>query len=150
MGTFVNTDWEIFVSTFSDRLKKLRGEMKQAEFARKIGLAQNSYNRYEAGERVPDIDILSQMASRLGVSTDWLLGREDGKDAIPPVIPFSEKVSENHDPRTDYCPACVQKDKTIARQAESIVNLTRSLAIIVGRTKNVKTRQPACGGQVDG
>ena len=143
MGTFVNTDWEIFVSTFSDRLKTLRGEMKQAEFARRIGLAQNSYNRYEAGERVPDIDILSQMASRLGVSTDWLLGFEDGKGTVPPVLPLPENISENHDPNTAYCSACVRKDKTIASQAESIVNLTRSLTEIVGRKETAKKRRQA-------
>ena len=117
--------------------------MKQAEFARRIGLAQNSYNRYEAGERVPDIDILSQMASRLGVSTDWLLGLGDGRGTVPPILPLPEKISENHDSNTAYCSACVRKDKTIASQAESIVNLTRSLTEIVGRKETAKKRRQA-------
>jgi len=32
-----------------------------------------------------------------------------------------------------YCPACGQKDVTIACQAESIVNLTRSLTALAGQ-----------------
>lgn len=129
------------MSIFSDRLKSLRGSLKQAEFARKIGLAQNSYNRYESGERVPDIEILSQMASHLGVSSDWLLGL-DNAEAMPfSVYPLTEKVAEHRDPETVYCPACNQKDKTIASQAESIANLTRSLAMITGQRDDVAKRR---------
>lgn len=127
LGNIVNTDWELFfVSTFSDKLKKLRGALTQAEFARRIGLAQNSYHRYESGERIPDIDVLSKLASRLNVSTDWLLGLEDNEE-IPSTMVLAQAASEHHDPTEIYCPSCGQKDKTIASQAESIVNLTRSL-----------------------
>ena len=61
LGKTVNTIWEFFqgafLSVFSDRLKTLRGELKQAEFARKVGIAQNTYSRYESGERIPDIEV---------------------------------------------------------------------------------------------
>lgn len=117
---------------FPARLKMLRGDAKQAVFARKLGIPQNSYHRYEAGERVPDIDILSQMASRLGVSADWLLGREGKTDEPAAARPFPEKVAEHADDAGAYGASQDQKDKTIANQAESIVNLTRSLAKIVG------------------
>jgi transcriptional regulator with XRE-family HTH domain len=123
-----------FVSTFSDKLKKLRGSLTQAEFARRVGLAQNSYHRYESGERIPDIDVLSKLASRLNVSTDWLLGLEDG-EGIPPTVAMPNAVFEHHDPNDAYCPACGQKDKTIASQAESIVNLTRSLDALTHEKK---------------
>jgi transcriptional regulator with XRE-family HTH domain len=120
----------MFVSTFSERLKALRGEMKQAEFARKVGLAQNSYNRYESGERVPDIAVLSQLASRLGVSTDWLLGLDE---AAAPKTTLPDRVAESRASGYTYCSACEQKDKTIASQAESIASLTLSLAKVVGQ-----------------
>ena len=116
--------------------------MKQAEFARKIGIAQNSYNRYESGERVPDITVLSQLASRLRVSTDWLLGLSD-KTNTPSAAPSVAQVAE---PSTvDYasCSACNQKDQTIANQAESIVNLSRSLSEIVNSHRPVaKSKAP--------
>jgi len=112
--------------------------MKQAEFARKLGIAQNSYHRYESGERVPDINVLSQMASKLGVSADWLLGRGDVKDGMSAGYPEPGRVAEAQDTGSAYCPACGGKDKTIANQAESIVNLTRSLDKIVGKKRSAQ------------
>ncbi len=133
MGKTVNTIWEFFqgafLSVFSDRLKTLRGELKQAEFARKVGIAQNTYSRYESGERIPDIEVLVRLAARLGVSTDWLLGL-DNKDAVPAAAALPDQDAKPREPVTAYCPACGQKDVTIASQAESIVNLTRSLATL--------------------
>ena len=119
------------MSLFSDRLKTLRGELKQAEFARKVGIAQNTYSRYESGERIPDIEVLVRLAARLGVSTDWLLGL-DSKDAVPATAALPDQDTKSRAPvAAAYCPVCGQKDVTIACQAESIVNLTRSLAAIV-------------------
>ena len=119
-----------FLSVFSDRLRTLRGELKQAEFARKVGLAQNTYNRYESGERIPDIEVLVRLAARLGVSTDWLLGL-DSEDAISTTAALPDQNAKPCEPvAAAYCPACGQKDVTIASQAESIVNLTRSLATL--------------------
>ncbi|MDD4020016.1 MAG: helix-turn-helix transcriptional regulator, partial [Kiritimatiellae bacterium] len=109
-----------------------RGGLKQAEFARKVGLAQNSYNRYESGERIPDIDVLTRLAARLSVSTDWLLGL-DGGNAAPATVSLPDQVAEPHNPGAAYCPACGRKDRTIANQAESIVNLTRSITALAGR-----------------
>lgn len=130
--------------------------MKQAEFARRIGLPQNSYNRYESGERVPDIDVLSQMASRLNVSSDWLLGLDDDRPAperrekTPPArsVPPSREIPETriHEAASPYCPFCGSKDQTIASQAESIASLTRSLADIVTRFAPGKPARKPVGG----
>ena len=131
------------MSLFSTRLKTLRGDAKQAEFARRFGLPQNSYSRYESGERVPDIDTLSQMASSLNVSSDWLLGLADDRPAperrekTPPAssVPPSREIPETqiHEAASPFCPFCGRKHQAIASQAESIANLTRSLAEIVSR-----------------
>jgi len=133
---------------FSDRLRTLRGELKQAEFARRVGIAQNTYSRYESGERIPDIEVLVRLAARLGVSADWLLGL-DSKDAVPAVVALPDQAEKSRAPvATAYCPACGQKDVTIASQAESIVNLTRSLTALAGQKKafssNVTHRSMFC------
>ncbi len=136
LGKTVNAKWEAFqgafLSVFSDRLRTLRGELKQAEFARKVGIAQNTYSRYESGERIPDIEVLARLAARLDVSADWLLGL-DNKDAVPAAAALPDQDAKPREPVAAACPACGQKDVTIACQAESIVNLTRSLAMIVRR-----------------
>ena len=102
---------KVFLSLFSTRLKTLRGDAKQAEFARRIGLPQNSYSRYESGERVPDIDTLSQMASSLNVSSDWLLGLA------------GDRTSRRHRVKTPHANST----------PPPIASLTRSLAELVVR-----------------
>ncbi|MCL2565605.1 MAG: helix-turn-helix domain-containing protein [Defluviitaleaceae bacterium] len=59
---------------FKERFYKLRGEISQAEFADKIGIARATVGLYENGERIPDALVLKQIAEKCGVSADWLLG----------------------------------------------------------------------------
>lgn len=69
---------ERFSESLSVALRKARGERSQAEFARFLGFEhQATYQRYEQG-RIPDADILYQMANRLGVTMEELLA--GGKD----------------------------------------------------------------------
>lgn len=65
-----------FVKIFSERLKGLRGDRKKAEFARFLGVSSpQTYQNYEAG-RIPEPEILINIADKCGVTVDWLFGRE--------------------------------------------------------------------------
>lgn len=59
---------------FGERLRKARGSDSQASFARKLGISQVAYSRYELGQREPGLDCLYQIGIITGVSADWLLG----------------------------------------------------------------------------
>ena len=59
---------------FGERLRKARGSDSQAVFARKLGISQVAYSRYELGQREPGLDCLYQIGIITGVSADWLLG----------------------------------------------------------------------------
>ena len=62
--------------TLGDRLKyslEIRN-MKQTEFAEKIGVTATTVHRYINDERIPNADAVIQMCRVLGVSADWLLG----------------------------------------------------------------------------
>lgn len=59
---------------FHERIKKLRGNMSQAEFATKVGISKPSVGAYETGTRIPDILVLKRIAEVYGVSSDYLLG----------------------------------------------------------------------------
>ena len=107
---------------FCQRVKSLRGTTSQVVFASKIGVSQNSYSRYESGERIPGIDVLAQIARTFGVSADWLLGigthAETSAGNIPPR---GSCVSEGVD--------CADlKDATISKQAESILVQANSIS----------------------
>lgn len=58
------------------RLKQLRlgFGIDQAAMARLMGVAPVEWGGWEAGEALPSSDATAAIASRLGLSTDWLRG----------------------------------------------------------------------------
>jgi transcriptional regulator with XRE-family HTH domain len=74
------------------RLKALRGELSQPDFAKKLGIPWRSYHRYEAGERVPPLEVLNRMVELRGSSVEWILTGHNAegsavetKGAAPPL-----------------------------------------------------------------
>lgn len=70
------------MSVFSDRLRIARENSgySQKEFAIKVNIAPNTYNGYETGNRMPNLEVVTLLADSLGVSVDYLLGRTDIKN----------------------------------------------------------------------
>jgi len=56
-----------------ERIKQLRGDISQKEFAKKIGLSLMGYQRYEYGERVPHPHTLTKIAKFGDTTVDWIL-----------------------------------------------------------------------------
>lgn len=67
------------MSAFSDRLVELRNgrSLSQKEAAKEFGVVVRAYQRYEYGEREPQLSVLVRMADFYGVSLDYLAGRTD-------------------------------------------------------------------------
>ncbi|MBE5748110.1 MAG: helix-turn-helix transcriptional regulator [Clostridia bacterium] len=61
------------------RIKYLReaNDMKQKELAAILQLSPSTINKYEKGERIPEIKHLIKIADFFDVSTDFLLGRKE-------------------------------------------------------------------------
>ncbi len=61
---------------FGSRLKALREQsnIKQGQFADKIGIVRQSMSNYESGKHCPDVEVLKRMANCLDCSVDYLLG----------------------------------------------------------------------------
>ena len=67
---------------FFSRLKELLGNKSESEFARMIGVRQQTLNNYMNG-REPPARFVHDVCAKLGVSADWLLGlREKGGAAV--------------------------------------------------------------------
>jgi len=60
-------DKEVFL-----RLKKIRGDLSQKEFAKVLGINQGTVCKYESG-RLPDAITLNKIAEYGGVTVEWLL-----------------------------------------------------------------------------
>ena len=67
------------MSAFSERLVELRSSrgLSQKEVAGKFGVVTRAYQRYEYGEREPQLSTLIRIADFYGVSLDYLAGRSD-------------------------------------------------------------------------
>lgn len=59
---------------FAANLRRLRGELSQAAFARILGISQPRYANYESGKREPDLITLCRIAAITTGSVDELLG----------------------------------------------------------------------------
>ncbi|WP_367783333.1 helix-turn-helix transcriptional regulator [Streptococcus pluranimalium] len=68
---------------FRERLKKLRLEagLTQKEIAEKFGIKQPTYAQWESGRTKPKGETLEKFANFFNVSTDYLLGNTDQKNA---------------------------------------------------------------------
>ena len=64
---------------FQQRLEELRKEnnLTQKQMAEILHIKQPSYARYEDGTTQPSLEKLVIIADTLGVSVDYLLGREE-------------------------------------------------------------------------
>lgn len=77
------------------KLFRKRKGVNQSDVANYLGIAQNSYSRYENGSRQPDIDTLQKLAVYYGVSVDVLLGNEDIDSPARPIEVKPEIVAED-------------------------------------------------------
>jgi transcriptional regulator with XRE-family HTH domain len=70
--------------TFGERLKEARTDRKlsQATLGSRVGVSYVTINHYEQNKTAPSIDKLVAIANALGVTLDWLCGKEDGSIKI--------------------------------------------------------------------
>jgi transcriptional regulator with XRE-family HTH domain len=89
------------LSAFAERMKQARElkELSQADVARKTGLQPSHISHFETGKRAPSFENLKSLADALGISTDYLLGREVKTRAVGPtiqsVVRHAEKLTQS-------------------------------------------------------
>lgn len=64
---------------FSVRLTKAIRQfpLKQKEISEQVNITEQTLSRYKSGNRLPDTEELYRLANFLGVSLDWLLGKDE-------------------------------------------------------------------------
>ena len=108
--------------TLQERLRKLRGNLSQAAFAKSCGITQQSYTRYESGQNIPGTTALSKIAQHANVSIQWLLtGAEESKPKPPPAQPAPLPSNK--------CVECATLIQTNASLTQMVVDLQRQLAV---------------------
>ncbi len=69
------------MKNFSERLVSLRGEreMTQTDVAKIIGKQRSTVSGYETEDKEPDFETLCVLAEHFGVTTDYMLGRDNDR-----------------------------------------------------------------------
>jgi len=55
------------------RIRQIRGEATQEEFARVLRISQAQLSKYELGQSAVPLSVLAALATRSGRTTDWIL-----------------------------------------------------------------------------
>lgn len=89
-----NLTYEKRFSFIGFRLKQLRGEQSQSDFAQLIGVPFRTYQRYEAGETAPKRDVIEKISKLTGKSVDWIMTGESG---LPADHATEQTAANGHD-----------------------------------------------------
>lgn len=77
---------------FQFRLRELRGNLSQEDFANIIGTKQTTLSNWERGFREPNFSGLALISTSCEVSADWLLGLSDERGGVSSVGGDAEKA----------------------------------------------------------
>lgn len=75
---------------FNERIRALRGEMTQADFANRAGINVNTLRNYERGDSIPNLEVAASICRYFSVSSDWLMlgeGPMRRGDSAPDTTP---------------------------------------------------------------
>ncbi len=75
--------------TFGDRIRFIRGKLRQDELANLLGVHRNTVRRWESNERIPKGEIIIQLYELFNVNLIWLIS-----DKGEPYIDNSDKTVE--------------------------------------------------------
>ena len=72
------------MENFTKRLNELIEESKitQRDLAQDIGVTESAISKYISGERIPNSEIISNLATALGTTSDYLLGLSNNKSSL--------------------------------------------------------------------
>ncbi len=104
--------------TIGERLRQIRGEKTQAEFADLLGIARKTLVRYEAGEREVDVDLILRLNLLFKVQPLWLLtGAFEPIAGTPLTVSSTELLS--------YYEQCAGEDQAIVRRIAAALAANR-------------------------
>lgn len=75
------------------RLRKARG-LSQEELAHEMGVSRQSVSKWESGQSIPDVEKIIALSDFFGVSTDYLLKREERAAQKPASEPPASPASK--------------------------------------------------------
>lgn len=60
-------------TSLASRIKQVRGDLTQAQFAEKIGVHKNTLSHYERGRSNPDVVFIQALCTKYDINSEWLV-----------------------------------------------------------------------------
>jgi len=67
------SEGDVDLQALGNRLRQIRAQTTQEEFARFLGISQAQLSKYELGQSALPLGIVIKLAEKYGKSTDWIL-----------------------------------------------------------------------------
>ena len=67
------SDGGIDLEGIGQRIRQLRGQVTQEEFASVLDISQAQLSKYELGQTAPPLGVFAKLSQRFGRSVDWIL-----------------------------------------------------------------------------
>jgi transcriptional regulator with XRE-family HTH domain len=67
------SDSAVDLRALGGRIRELRAQLTQEDFATAFGISQAQLSKYELGQSAPPLGILIKLAEKHGKSVDWIL-----------------------------------------------------------------------------
>lgn len=119
------------MAEFKDRLKELRKAKgwSQSDLAVELGVHKMTISGYERGIRRPDFEVLDNMAEKLDVNMDYLLGASDSRlryprHAIESSLPKPVLMREAEKQAQAYFKGMTEQE---ARRAEKVEQMHQQI-----------------------
>jgi transcriptional regulator with XRE-family HTH domain len=71
------SDSQVDLGALGRRIRELRVQTTQEEFANFLGISQAQLSKYELGLSAPPLTVLIKLSEKYGKSTDWILTGKD-------------------------------------------------------------------------
>lgn len=81
--------------SLGDRIRQLRGDVSQTDFARKYGLSKNTLWGYENGASDPKASFVMNLIADFGIDANWLLFGK-GEAPVPTLTPREAALLDNY------------------------------------------------------
>lgn len=110
--------------SFCEKLRELRGNNSQQEFAKRIGVPQTSYSAWERGVKEPSFSAIKKLCEVCAIPPEWLLGIDD----VNPkgITATNSAVHTNGNTHIKVATEC-RDCPTVARLMAIVENLTSKI-----------------------
>lgn len=135
----------------ADRLKEVRGNMRQPAFAAQLGVDKNTVGRYERGERQPEFSYLQALAREFGVNLHWLATGEGPMYHEPAASP--EALAGLQAVRPDFDPVAATRAVAATPNTAAASGMAPAAPLdedLLGRCfDGIKRTYREAGGRID-